>query len=93
VSDKFYPSPMEIERRTVPRERADINATVVFDDGQTRVSARIADQSAAGLGVHLAQAAPVSCECYILFEPHRIEPVRLAWQASRWLGVVFRPLP
>ena len=82
---------MQVERRAVSRHPTDITATYVLNDGR-RVSVRIVNQSAVGLCVRLAQPELILREGYILFE-HRMEPCRVAWQASRWAGLHFSDGP
>lgn len=76
------------ERRLHPRYTVQIPATVVCDDGLLRLPAEVVDQSPNGVRIRLADDERIRSDCYLLFG-NRIEPFRVAWQASRSVGLEF----
>lgn len=79
---------MNSDRRKHPRYRANIPATLVWNDGLSRASGLILDHSEQGAMVRLQNGERIGGDCYILFQ-HRIEPCRLVWQASQSIGLLF----
>lgn len=76
------------ERRIHPRYTVQIEATVVCNHGLLRIPAEVVDQSANGVRIRLAEDERLNADCYLLFG-HRMEPFRVAWQASRSAGLEF----
>ena len=79
---------MTSDRRKLPRRTVHTKAIVVGNDGLTRLSAYVIDQSTAGVRVRLLEEHSIPCDCYILFA-NCIEPCRVAWQSSRTAGLAF----
>jgi hypothetical protein len=79
---------MSSERRRHRRRIVKQPATVVWDEGLTRVPAFIVDESAFGVRVRLSAEMPIVGACYLLFA-HRIEPCNLVWQTGRAAGLAF----
>ena len=76
------------DRRSSDRKAINTRAIVVWGDEAIRAFAIILDLSDTGLRIRLDQDAEIGREGYILFE-HRMEPFRVAWQASRSAGLQF----
>ena len=83
-----YKRTMSPDRRSPPRTRVDVPATIVRADGLSRMACRIVDQTSDGVRVALSQAEDISGDCYILFE-HRMEPCRPMWQSKGSVGFEF----
>lgn len=79
---------MFFERRSATRKAVNTRAIVVWGDGILRAFAVILDMSETGLRIRLDHEAEIDGEGYILFD-HRMEPFRVAWQASRSAGLQF----
>lgn len=79
---------MSRERRTATRKVVNTRAIVVWGDDLLRAFAIILDMSETGLRIRLDHEAAIGQEGYILFD-HRMEPFRVAWQASRSAGLQF----
>ncbi|OAM78695.1 PilZ domain-containing protein [Devosia elaeis] len=76
------------ERRAATRKAVNTRAIVVWSDGLKRAFAIILDMSETGLRIRLDHEAEIGSDGYILFD-HRMEPFRVAWQASRSAGLQF----
>lgn len=79
---------MSRERRAAARKVVNTRAIVVWGDDLLRAFAIILDMSDTGLRIRLDHEATIGAEGYILFD-HRMEPFRVAWQASRSAGLQF----
>ncbi|WP_160297823.1 PilZ domain-containing protein [Devosia chinhatensis] len=76
------------ERRTADRKAVNTRAIVVWGDDLMRAFAIILDMSQTGLRIRLDHEAQIETDGYILFD-NRMEPFRVAWQASRSAGLQF----
>ncbi len=79
---------MSRERRAATRQVVNTRAIVVWGNDLMRAFAIILDMSDTGLRIRLDHEATIGEEGYILFD-HRMEPFRVAWQASRSAGLQF----
>ena len=77
------------ERRRHPRNICQTDATVVMDEGLTRLLAHIVDISPAGARFELAGERDLPREFYMLFG-YRIAPCRLVWRDRLTAGVAYR---
>lgn len=76
------------DRRKFSRQTIRIDATVVGNDGLVRLPATIIDHSSGGVRIRLNEDKPIPADSYLLFG-NRIEPFRVAWQASQSAGLAF----
>lgn len=79
---------MTPDRRSHPRYPTRISATIVCDEGLSRIPALVVDQSESGVRVQLEEDRLINSQCYLLFD-HRIEPFQVIWQARRTAGLAF----
>lgn len=77
------------ERRAEQRRTVNLRATVVYDDGVSRLDARIVDLSKAGARLELASPASLPRQFYMLTPPHQLQHCAVVWQADRSVGVQF----
>lgn len=87
VGGATYIRPMQVERRSKPREKMKLPATVVLDDGRVRIHATLEDLSAEGLRVQVPHQTEISDGGYVLFA-RRMEPFRVVWQTADRAGLI-----
>jgi PilZ domain len=78
------------ERRAERRRPVNLRATVVYDDGVSRLDAKIVDVSKAGARLELSSPASLPKHFYMLTPPHQLQHCAVVWQADRLVGVLFR---
>lgn len=78
-----------IERRRHSREICRTEATVVLDEGLTRVSTTIVDASPAGARLEMRGEIGLQDEFYMLYG-YRIAPCRLVWRDDAAVGVAYQ---
>jgi hypothetical protein len=78
------------ERRAEQRRPVNLRATVVYDDGVSRLDARIVDVSRGGARLELSSPANLPGQFYMLTPPHQLQHCAVVWQADRTVGVMFR---
>lgn len=78
-----------LERRKHPRNACHTDATVVLDDGLTRLPALIIEMSPAGAKLKLPEERDLPRHFYMLFG-HSIGPCRLVWHDNLTAGVAYR---
>lgn len=85
-----FPMQPRIERRAERRRPVNLRATVVYDEGVSRLEARIVDVSKAGARLELALPASLPRHFYMLTPPHQLQHCAVVWQAERTVGILFR---
>lgn len=78
-----------VERRSRVRQSVNIEATVVSDDGVTRLEGRIRNVSAGGARLELASGHDVPSSFYMLLPDHRLQPCSIVWNADGSFGLAF----
>ena len=79
------------ERRSEKRHAANLRATVVYDEGVSRLDARIVDLSRAGARLELPWPASLPRHFYMLGPEHQLRHCAVVWQAERLVGILFGP--
>lgn len=77
------------EQRLQPRRNTMILATIMFDNGRTRLDCVIRNLSEGGAKLELATVRGVPQTFDLLVPGHRPQPCRVAWRALKEMGVQF----
>jgi len=79
-----------IERRARPRRPANITATVVYDDGRTRVEGKIRNVSEGGARLEMSPQGALPENFYMLMPEHRMQPCTIVWHDDGSFGLIFK---
>ncbi|HEY4201914.1 MAG TPA: PilZ domain-containing protein [Devosiaceae bacterium] len=77
------------ERRGAYRRNTDITATVVFDSGRGRVTARMKNLSETGARIELSSLSDLPEDFYMLIAEHGMQPCRIVWKEGSVMGLAF----
>lgn len=78
------------ERRASERAVSDETVTILFPNGQTRVSCRLLDRSTGGVSIRVSASAPLPPEFILLTGPNETRSVcRIAWRIGSQAGLEF----
>lgn len=78
-----------IERRSAERIPVDLWATVVSDDGLTRIAVNVLNQTRQGIRVALDPAQPLPACFYILMPGNLMHAGQVIWQDAMGAGIRF----
>lgn len=79
-----------LERRKVQRERVDLIATIVIDEGITRVDGAVFDMTRHGARVAVHPLLALPEDFYMLLPDHRMQPCRIIWRDGMNVGLQFQ---
>ena len=77
------------EQRLQPRRNTMIVATIVFDNGRTRLDCVIRNLSEGGAKLEFATVRGIPQAFDLLVPGHRPQTCRVAWRALKEMGVQF----
>ena len=77
------------EQRLQPRRNTMIVATIVFDNGRTRLDCVIRNLSEGGTKLEFATVRGIPQAFDLLVPGHRPQTCRVAWRALKEMGVQF----
>ncbi|MEO7224007.1 MAG: PilZ domain-containing protein [Devosia sp.] len=79
------------ENRLLPRRNTMIVATIVYDNGRSRLDCVIRNLSDGGAKLEFATVRGIPQSFDLLVPGHRAHHCRVAWRALKELGVQFVP--
>jgi len=77
------------ERRALKRELVDLVATIVIDEGVTRVDGAVLNLSGSGARVAVHPHYALPSRFYLLLPDHRMQPCRIIWRDGMSVGLQF----
>jgi hypothetical protein len=78
------------ERRVLQRERVDLIATIVMDEGVTRLDGAVFDMTRTGARVAIHPNYALPEDFYLLLPDHRMQPCRIVWRDKESVGLQFK---
>lgn len=78
------------ERRMVHRERVDLIATIVTDEGITRLDGAVFDMTRTGARIVVHPNLDLPEDFYLLLPDHQMQPCRIVWRDGTAVGVQFK---
>lgn len=78
------------ERRMMRRERVDLIATVVINEGITRLDGAVFDMTRTGARVAVHPDLTLPEDFYLLLPDNRMQPCRIVWRDGASVGLQFR---
>lgn len=80
---------IRLEKRLAPRRNTMIVATIVYDNGRTRLDCVIRNLSDGGAKLEVPTVRGIPASFDLLVPRHRTQRCRVAWRALKELGVEF----
>lgn len=78
------------ERRKMQRERVGLIATIVTDDGITRVDGAVVNITKSGMRISVQPQLALPKEFYMLLPDHRMQACRVIWRDGMCVGLQFK---
>jgi len=80
---------IRLEKRLSPRRNTMMIATIVYDNGRTRLDCVIRNLSEGGAKLEVPTVRGIPATFELLVPQHRPQRCRVAWRALKELGVQF----
>ena len=78
-----------MERRAMQRQRTDLVATIVTDDGVTRFEGAVLNMTPVGARVVVPPQHVLPDTFYMLMPDHGLQPCRIVWRDGMSIGLKF----
>ena len=78
-----------MERRAMQRQRTDLVATIVTDEGVTRFDGAVLDMTPIGARVSVPAGHVLPDSFYMLMPDHSLQPCRIVWRDGMSAGLKF----
>lgn len=78
-----------MDRRALPREPVELDATIVSDDGLQRVEGTLINMTTGRATIVIPVSCPIPFKFYLLMQDHRLQPCHIVWRQGQLAGLQF----